>query len=448
MSTIQAAYLPIGTGTFHMETAGEMLRRAVLSLREILGDSLVCPEEGLLSTDALREYLAGIRPDLIILQNLTFANAAYTYEVAAAFPEVPVLIWTLREPAGDGGRLKLNSLTGAFSAANALAMLGRDSYSFVLGLPEDAEVKEAVRAAADAAAVKKELREMTVAAIGHTPQGFGFGRGLDTELLSAFGVRLLSVEMREFIAAAKGVPEEDAAARLPELTAEIRGLEKMPEKNVTDFVRLLIAHERFVLDNRVGALASRCWPDYFTDYGTPVCAVLSVLNARGIPSSCEADIPGALSMAIGAKLTGSPAFFGDPVAVNPEENTLTFWHCGMAATNLAREDTGAQAGVHPNRKIGPTMEFGCRPAKEAVIFRIGRKRDGSFRALIAEGSVLDAPRQYLGTSLVFRPSYPAKALVEEAVAGGWEPHYAILYGKCGKALTMLARSLGLEIWKR
>lgn len=42
-----------------------------------------------------------------------------------------------------------------------------------------------------------------------------------------------------------------------------------------------------------------------------------------------------------------------------KEGTVTFWHCGMAACNLARKDTGAQVGVHPNRKIGPVMDFGC-----------------------------------------------------------------------------------------
>ena len=448
MKEIQVAYLPIGTGTFHMETAGEMYRRSREALKDILGAGLICPEGGLLSVGELRQYLSGICPDLIILQNLTFANAAYTYEIAQAFPDVPVLIWTLREPAGDGGRLKLNSLTGAFSAANALASLGRKGFSFCLGLPEDPEVREAVRSAADAAAVRKELKETTLAAIGHTPQGFGFGRALDTELLSVFGVRLASIEMRELINAAGAVGDDEVNERRAGLEEEIPGLAAMPEKNIRDFIRLLLAHESYIRDNRIGALASRCWPDYFTDYGTPVCAVLSVLNARGIPSGCEADVYGALSMLIGSRLTGKAAFFGDPVAVDGDGNTITFWHCGMAATSLARKDTGARAGVHPNRKIGPTMEFGCMPSEDATVFRIGRKPDGSFRMFIAEGSIPDMPRQYLGTSLVFRPDSDAEEMIREAVLGGWEPHYAVLYGRCAGALKMLAGMLGLEIWER
>ena len=45
----------------------------------------------------------------------------------------------------------------------------------------------------------------------------------------------------------------------------------------------------------------------------------------------------------------------------------TSWHCGMAACTLARKDTGARVGVHPNRKIGPVMDFGCQACDLSLI---------------------------------------------------------------------------------
>lgn len=49
-------------------------------------------------------------------------------------------------------------------------------------------------------------------------------------------------------------------------------------------------------------------------------------------------------MFIGSRLTGRPCFFGDPVSLDERENTITYWHCGMAACNLARRDTSARVG--------------------------------------------------------------------------------------------------------
>lgn len=137
------------------------------------------------------------------------------------------------------------------------------------------------------------------------------------------------------------------------------GLDATPERNLCDYSRLYRAYSEYVKQNNIGALASRCWPDFFTSYGTPVCSVLSMLNDDGVACACEADIYGALSMWVGMQLSGSPTFFGDPVSLDERENTVTYWHCGAAACSLARHDTGAVVGVHPNRKIGPAMDFGC-----------------------------------------------------------------------------------------
>lgn len=176
-----------------------------------------------------------------------------------------------------------------------------------------------------------------------------------------------------------------------------------------------------------------------------LCPALSLLNAMGVQASCEADAYGALSMYIGAQLTGSACFFGDPVAMDENEGTITYWHCGMAACNLARKDTGAQVGVHPNRKIGPVMDFGCQAAENATIFRIGRKPDGSFRFFIAEGSVLDKPKQFNGTSIVVKTDCASKEVVYDSIKNGWEPHFVVVYDRVGNELEKLGRMLGLEI---
>ena len=48
-----------------------------------------------------------------------------------------MLLWTLREPVIDGGRLRLNSLTGAYSAANALRAFNYHPFRYCFGAPED-----------------------------------------------------------------------------------------------------------------------------------------------------------------------------------------------------------------------------------------------------------------------------------------------------------------------
>ena len=85
---------------------------------------------------------------------------------------------------------------------------------------------------------------------------------------------------------------------------------------MVNFARLYKAYKSYVGENHIGALCSRCWPDFFTEFGTPVCSVLSLLNANGVSASCESDAYGALSMFIGSDLTSRSCFFGDHVSLN------------------------------------------------------------------------------------------------------------------------------------
>ncbi len=440
----QVIYVPIGVGTYEMVTAHEQFEKSVKLLKSMDPEILV-PEDILLTVDAVKAFIADKDPDLVILQNITFANAAYAAEVLMRFT-CPLLLWTLREPVIDGTRLRSNSLTGAYSAANTIcAFRGPGKFEHVFGAPDEEAAAAEIRAVIEAARVRVQLKGLKMAAIGHTPQGFGFGRALDAELTSRFGVRLDAIEARELIGRARTFTDEECEGYLGEAKEKVVGLEKMPEQNIRDFARLYKAYKEYVETNGIGALSSRCWPDFFTEFGTPVCMVLSLLNALQIPSSCEADVYGALSMYIGTAFTGLSTFFGDPVAMDEKESTITFWHCGMAACDLARCDTGAEVGVHPNRKIGPVMDFGCKASDEATIFRVGRTPEGGFRFFIAEGRIPDKPRQFYGTSVVVQTDTAADRIVKETIQQGWEPHYVVISKRIGNELEKLARMLEMDV---
>ena len=445
MRPFEPVYVPVGVPTFHMESAQDAFARSSAALNAMDG-AFVCPEDKLLSLDALRAYLEPLSPDLVVFQNLTFANAAYMAEVLRR-TSCPVVLWTLREPVVDGGRLRLNSLTGAYSAANTLRAFHDHPFVYVFGAPEEERVQAALKAAVAAARVKHAMGGLKLAAVGHTPQGFGFGKALDAELMDVFGVELETVEARELMDRARGYTDEACRPYL-ERTAQLTcGFENTPERNRLDHARLYKAYSDYVTGGGVGALASRCWPDFFTAYGTPVCAVLSLLNDDGVAAACEADVYGALSMWVGMQLSGRPVFFGDPVSLDEGENTLTFWHCGAGACALARKDTGAMIGVHPNRRIGPAMDFGCAAMDAVTVFRIGREPDGSFRFFVAEGAALDKPKQFIGTSMVVRTDAPSRDLVEDSVQAGFEPHFAVISGRHGAALEALARFMGFPVYR-
>ena len=74
---MQFAYVPIGVPTFDLEVAQDQFVKSCALMSACFGKEAVCPEKMLLSLPDLKAYLGTINPDLIVLQNITFANSAY-----------------------------------------------------------------------------------------------------------------------------------------------------------------------------------------------------------------------------------------------------------------------------------------------------------------------------------------------------------------------------------
>ncbi|MCL0184831.1 hypothetical protein M2T59_31945, partial [Klebsiella pneumoniae] len=92
-------------------------------------------------------------------------------------------------------------------------------------------------------------------------------------------------EVRELIDMAKGYTDDECSEYLDKMTKSTVGLDKTPDNNRKDFARLCKAYKEYVDENNIGALSSRCWPDFFTAFGTPVCGVLAMLNDMGVAAS-------------------------------------------------------------------------------------------------------------------------------------------------------------------
>jgi len=431
--------------TFSQPDALAKFEESLTMLKDIFGE-VISPPEILMTPEAIGDFADRqlSPPDLVIYQTTTFVGADNMSELTRRFA-CPVVIWSVREPTIDGGRLKLNSLTGAFSAGNFLFNQQKE-FEFVFGNSDEKSVRDSFLAMHKALLLVKTMRRLTIGVIGSQPAGFGFGAIDETLLSSKFGIRVLQTEAADIMRDAAGMASGDYAEMLHEFTGRTKGWEQTPAENLDKYARLRKAYQNFIDKNRIGAIASRCWPDFFTGYGAPVCGVLSMLNDNGVPSSCETDLGGVITMVMGSQLSGGAVYFGDPVAVDEKVNGIVFWHCGAGASCLARQKEGAGVGVHPNRKIGPTMEMGLR-AGEVTVLRLGKSAEG-FRIFAMKGEALDEPQKFWGTSVTVRPAEGAAAeKVAEMVGDGWEPHFIVAYGDIMKELRLVSTYLGIELWE-
>ncbi|MCL6454209.1 MAG: hypothetical protein K6T78_11415 [Alicyclobacillus sp.] len=401
--------------------------------------------------------------DLLIAQFTTFVDGRFI-ETAAHRLGVPVVVWAVREPnRGTRQRLALNSLTGANLACHALTRAGVP-FQFLFGNPGEPETAERLESLLRLFAAYQRLRGFKVVTLGDAPDGFAFSAPGE-RARAKLCIAVERMDLAEVFGKAQAVPDEVADRQLRGVRERVRGVERLPEDAVRKFAKLRAVLKQELERAGADAVAVRCWPEFFTEFGAAACSTVSALIDEGVMASCEADVLGALSMDVLSRLTGGAAYLGDLVEVDASAGAVTFWHCGAGAVSLARQPDGAAAGVHPNRGLGFTLEFGLKPGR-VTIFRIGEGPDGTPRALIGAGTVLDEPQRFLGTSgrvrldperpprgserdgtvdAVHGADRPLTARITRLLEAGFEPHYALAYGDVAGALEQLCALVGLDV---
>lgn len=92
------------------------------------------------------------------------------------------------------------------------------------------------------------------------------------------------------------------------------------------------------------ALTLRCF-DLLDSIGNTGCLALARLNAEGITSSCEGDVPALFTMMIAKKMTGCPGFQCNLCRISGDE--LLFAHCTvpLSMTKFYTYDTHFESGI-------------------------------------------------------------------------------------------------------
>lgn len=103
---------------------------------------------------------------------------------------------------------------------------------------------------------------------------------------------------------------------------------------------------RLVVRYRLDGLTLRCF-DLLTAVGNTGCMALALLNARGIPSSCEGDVPALISMLVAKALTGCCGFQANPSRIDPARGEMLLAHCTVPLNMIrcGEYDTHFESGI-------------------------------------------------------------------------------------------------------
>ncbi len=376
--------------------------------------------------------------DALVVVMGSFVGADVAVQIARRI-KCPLILWALPEPSVGGGRLELNSLCGGIMTNHAFKQMGAE-IPMIYGNPRDQDVTRSLLSILRVENTRAKLRNAEIGVVGQHPPGYYPCEYDELELYSRLGVRVTKIPLSEAFAAGDEASDADLAAAR-NAAGHLVGLDTINPDQVTRSVKAEYGLRRLISERNLTSITVECWPQYMTEYGGAVCWAMNRLIDDQVMAGCEADVYGTVTMILCRELGGESPFFGDLVHTVSDDR-LVFWHCGAAPLSLAGE--APRASVHPNRKVGLTLDFALKGGP-ATVLRLHHDARG-FALMAIEGEAVADPLYFSGNTAAVRTVRPPAKVLAGLLNDGAEHHFALGYGVALADVERLGKRLDIPVY--
>ncbi|HIQ85793.1 MAG TPA: L-fucose/L-arabinose isomerase family protein [Candidatus Cryptobacteroides excrementigallinarum] len=459
----------IGTRAYFNSALAKDVRAQLLKTLDELGyDYVILPEDAtptgsssietredaLKCAELFRQHRDEIDGIIVSLPNFGF-EIGIINAISAAELNVPVLVQACDD---DNDKVDLDHRRDAFcgkiSVCNNLYQYGipfTDTTLHTYSIYSDLLKKDLVKFAG-VCRVVNGLRHCRIGQIGTRPLGFNTCRASE-KLLQKYGITVVPADLSEVIFAAQKLALDDprVLAKLEEVKAYAHIPESYQDK-LANQVRFGVAVEDWIAANDVDAVALQCWDSLEKNYKCAPCITMAMLGDRLIPSACETDVAGAVSMYALTLAAGTPSALADWNNNFAEDrNMCVCTHCG----NFPKSFSKASVELGPlgvlGRTLGKVDTFGAVFSKVAAgdftFFRISTDdARGVIKAYTGEGDITNDPYDMNGCIAVTRVNNLQK-LMKHICRNGFEHHVGLVRGHVADILEeAIGNYLGWDLY--
>ncbi len=366
--------------------------------------------------------------------------------------EVPVLVQATPDRS-DAMTIatRRDSFCGKMSACNNLMQYGIPYSLTTLHTehPSSAEFKADLEWFAAVCRIVKGLKNLRIGSIGARPAAFNTVR-YSERILETNGISVEPIDLSEIFGRINRMKDSDDAAQAK--LASIKSY--VSTSGISDDALLKMAKLGAVVDGwmkekAVTISAVQCWTSMEEYFGVVPCTVMSMMSNNLIPSACEVDVPGTLSMYMLALASGTPSALLDwNNNYGSDPNKCVCFHCSNLPKHFFK-DVRMDFQEIIAGTVGKENTFGTcvgRVKSGAMCFARYSTDDrrGVIRGYTGAGRFTDDPLETFGGAGVAEIPQLQK-LLKYICREGFEHHVAANFSEVSKAIHEAAsRYLGWE----
>jgi L-fucose isomerase-like protein len=398
-----------------------------------------------------RDHLGGI---LVVLPNFGDERGVVdTLKLAGL--DVPVLVQGYPD---DLDRLDVarrrDAFCGKISVCNNLRQAGIPfslTQKHVVH-PRDASFRADLERFLAVCRVVRGLRKARLGAVGARPGAFNTVR-YSEKILERNGISVTTIDLSEILGEAARLGETDrrVQGKINEIQAYVTTT-GVPRSSLVQMARLGVVLDEFVAKHCLDATAIQCWSSVQQNHGCNVCTSMSMMSENYLPSACEVDVMGALTMYAMQLASGSPSALVDwNNNYGTDEDKCVLFHCGNWAKSFlpdARVSTAPILGTTLGEQNTYGALEGRTPSGPLTFGRITTDDlRGVIRAYVGEGELTNDELRTFGTRAVARVPQLQK-LMRYICNEGFEHHVVMNASRTAGVLAEAwERYLGWEVYR-
>jgi L-fucose isomerase-like protein len=344
-----------------------------------------------------------------------------------------------------------DSFCGKMSVCNNLMQYGI-AYSLTsqhTESPASAEFKADLEWFSAVCRIVKGLKNLRVGSIGARPTAFNTVR-YSERLFESGGISIETIDLSEIFGRIERMKDSDdaAQAKLATIKSYVSTV-GIPEESLVKMAKLGAVIDGWMRQTAVTISAVQCWTSFEEFFGVVPCTIMSMMSNDLIPSACEVDVPGTVSMYMLALASGTPSALLDwnnNYGSHPDK--CVCFHCSNLPKHFFKEVKMDYQEIIAGT-VGKANTFGtCVGRVKAGAMSYARystdDRRGVIRGYTGAGKFTDDPLETFGGAGVAEIPQLQK-LLKYICREGFEHHVAANFSDVSKSVHEAAiRYLGWE----
>ena len=296
--------------------------------------------------------------------------------------------------------------------------------------------------------IVKGFKNLRIGAIGARPTAFNTVR-YSERIFETSGITIETIDLSEIFGRINRMNDTDDAAQ-----AKLAAIKKyvtttgIPDAALLKMAKLGAVIDGWMKQSHINISAVQCWTSMEEFFGVVPCTIMSMMSNELIPSACEVDVPGVLSMYMMALASGTPSALLDwNNNYGTDPNKCVCFHCSNLPKHFFKEVKMDFQQIIAGT-VGKENTYGtCVGRVKAGTMSFARfstdDRRGVVRGYTGAGRFTDDPLETFGGAGVAEIPQLQK-LLKYICREGFEHHVAANFSDVSKAVHESARYLGWE----